>query len=167
MDTLQQIDRFCVNTIAECDTSPNQKVSPFSRPLDQQAGASAASTNISPLPVSSFASGALVKSLNYVRSLVAQHTPKRSFQQAAFAGATSRQSLPTLSSLLSRSFNSQLSPANAGETSEKKDTTTVSVSNLPIIEKVDELVDHEFIAHDVLEWRWIGEYQSSSLPFER
>lgn len=167
METLLQIDRFCGNTIAECDTSSNQKVSPLSRPLDQQAGASAASTNISPLPVSSFASGALVKSLNYVRSLVAQHIPKRSFQPAAFAGApfTSRQSLPTLSSLLKRSFNSQLSPVNAGESSEKKDATTVSVSNLPIIEKVDE-VDHEYIALDVLKWRWLGKYQSTSLPAE-
>ncbi len=168
METLLQIDRFCGNTIAECDTSSNQKVSPLSRPLDQQAGASAASTNISPLPVSSFASGALVKSLNYVRSLVAQHIPKRSFQPAAFAGApfTSRQSLPTLSSLLKRSFNSQLSPVNAGESSEKKDATTVSVSNLPMIEKVDE-VDHEYIALDVLKWRWLGKYQSTSLPAER
>uniref|UniRef100_A0A2N9IKF5 Uncharacterized protein n=1 Tax=Fagus sylvatica TaxID=28930 RepID=A0A2N9IKF5_FAGSY len=168
VETLLQIDRFCGNTIAECDTSSNQKVSPLSRPLDQQAGASAASTNISPLPVSSFASGALVKSLNYVRSLVAQHIPKRSFQPAAFAGApfTSRQSLPTLSSLLKRSFNSQLSPVNAGESSEKKDATTVSVSNLPMIEKVDE-VDHEYIALDVLKWRWLGKYQSTSLPAER
>lgn len=168
-ETLLQIDRFCVNTIAECDTSPNRRLSPCSRSLDQQAGASAASINISPLPVSSFASGELVKRLNYVRSLVARHIPKRSFQPAAFAGAppTSRQSLPTLSSLLTRSFNSQLSPASGGESSEKTDATTLPVSNLSIIEKVDELVDHEYIAHDVLEWRWLGEHQSSSLPAER
>lgn len=168
-ETLLQIDRFCVNTIAECDTSPNRRLSPCSRSLDQQAGTSAASINISPLPVSSFASGELVKRLNYVRSLVARHIPKRSFQPAAFAGAppTSRQSLPTLSSLLTRSFNSQLSPVSVGESSEQTDATTLPVSNLSIIEKVNELVDHEYIAHDVLEWRWLGEHQSSSLPAER
>lgn len=168
-ETLLQIDRFCLNTIDECDTSPNRRLSQCSRSLDQQAGASIASTNVSPLPVSSFASGALVKSLNYVRSLVSQYIPKRSFHPAAFAGAppTSRQSLPTLSSLLSRSFNSQLSPATVGESSEKKDATSKSVSNLSISEKVDELVDHECIADDVLKWRWLGGHRSSSLPAER
>ncbi|KAG6670056.1 hypothetical protein CIPAW_01G284400 [Carya illinoinensis] len=167
-ETLLQIDRFCVSTIAECDTSPNQRLLPRSRSLDQQAGASVAPSNTSPLPVSSFASEALVKSLNYVRSLVAKHIPKRSFQPAAFAGApsTSRQPLPTLSSLLSKSFNSQLSPAAGGEYLEKKDATDVSIANLPIIENVDELVDDVYIAHDVLKWRWLGDHHSSSFLAE-
>ncbi|KAF8365032.1 hypothetical protein HHK36_032965 [Tetracentron sinense] len=82
----------------------------------------------------SFASGALVKSLNYVRSLVAQHIPKRSFQPAAFTGASTatKQSLPSLSSLLSRSFNSQLSPTtvNSRESPERKEASSFSVSNL-------------------------------------
>ncbi|XP_041000434.1 uncharacterized protein LOC121246368 [Juglans microcarpa x Juglans regia] len=167
-ETLLQIDRFCVNTIDECDTSRKQRLSPGSRSLDQQAGASTGPMNISPLPVSSFASGALVKSLNYVRSLVAQHIPRRSFQPAAFAGAppTSRQALPSLSSLLSKSFNSQLTPTTGGESLEKKDATSISVSKLSIFEKVDELVDQLYIAHDVLKWRWLGEHRSSSLPAE-
>ncbi|KAG6734765.1 hypothetical protein I3842_01G286100 [Carya illinoinensis] len=167
-ETLLQIDRFCVSTIAECDTSPNQRLLPSSRSLDQQAGASVAPSNTSPLPVSSFASEALVKSLNYVRSLVAKHIPKRSFQPAAFAGApsTSRQPLPTLSSLLSKSFNSQLSPATGGEYLEKKDATDVSIANLPIIENVDELVDDVYIADDVLKWRWLGDHHSSSFLAE-
>ncbi|KAF5467270.1 hypothetical protein F2P56_017110 [Juglans regia] len=167
-ETLLQIDRFCVSTIAECDTCPNQRLLPCSRSLDQQAGASVAPSNTSPLPVSSFASEALVKSLNYVRSLVAKHIPKRSFQPAAFAGAppTSRQPLPTLSSLLSKSFNSQLSPATVGECLEKKDATDVSIANLPIIEKVDEFVDDAYIAHDVLKWRWLGDHHSSSFLAE-
>lgn len=158
-----------MNTIDECDNSRKQRLSSGSRSLDQQAGASAGPINTSPLPVSSFASGALVKSLNYVRSLVAQHIPKRSFPQAAFAGAppTSRQALPTLSSLLSKSFNSQLTPATGGESLEKKDATSISVSNLSIIEKGDELADQVYIAHDVLKWRWLGEHHSSSFPAER
>lgn len=158
-----------MSTIAECDTCPNQRLLPRSRSLDQQAGVSVAPSNTSPLPVSSFASEALVKSLNYVRSLVAKHIPKRSFQPAAFAGAppTSRQPLPTLSSLLSKSFNSQLSPATGGECLEKKDATDVSIANLPIIEKVDEFVDDAYIAHDVLKWRWLGDHHSSSFLAER
>ena len=99
------------------------------------------------------------------RSLI----PRRLFQPAAFAGATlaSRQLLPMLSSLLSRSFNSQLCPVNGGEFSEKKDTTTLSVSNLSNIEEADGIDNPEYIAHDVLKWRWLGDYQSSLLFSER
>nr|KJB73835.1 hypothetical protein B456_011G255800 [Gossypium raimondii] len=165
-ETLLQIDRFCVSLIAECDISPNQRLSPWSRSLNQQSGSSAISTSsasASPLlPVSSFASVALVKSLNYVRSLVAQHIPKRSFQPAGFAGATlaSRQSFPSLTSLLSRSFNSQRCPVNVGESSEKKDATALSVSNLSNIEDADRIENPEYIAHDVLKWRWLRDHQS-------
>ncbi|KAL0456679.1 UNVERIFIED_CONTAM: hypothetical protein Slati_1007100 [Sesamum latifolium] len=99
------------------------------------------------------------------RSLVAQYIPKRSFQPAAFAGAApaSRQVLPSLSSLLSKSFNSQLSPANGKESLESKDTSTASVSDSPIAEEVDELGNLEFIALDVFRWRWSGDQQSSLL----
>lgn len=121
------------------------------------------SSTASPLPVSTFASGALVKSLNYVRSLVAQHVPRRSFQPAVFAGATptSRQSLPSLSSLLRRSFNSQLFNANIGESSEKKDAAALSDSALSNIDEVEGAENHEYIADDVLKWHWLGEHQSS------
>ncbi|KAK8502093.1 hypothetical protein V6N13_038604 [Hibiscus sabdariffa] len=165
-ETLLLIDRFCVNLIAECDISPNRRLSPWSRSLNQQSSTSATPTpsaSASPLlPVSSFASVALVKSLNYVRSLVAQHIPKRSFQPAAFAGASlaSRQSLPSLTSLLSRSFNSHLCPVNVGEITEKKDATTLSVSNLSNIEEADGIENPEYIAHDVLKWRWLRDHQS-------
>ncbi|CAK9156092.1 unnamed protein product, partial [Ilex paraguariensis] len=167
-ETLQQIDRFCINIIAECETSPNRKSLPWSRSLSQQSAVSPASTNTSPLPVSSFASGALVKSLIYVRSLVAQHIPKRSFQPASFAGAppTSRQSLPTLSSLLSRSFNSQLSPANVKESTENKEKSAISVLDSSIPEEIDGPEDLDFIAPDVIKWRWCGDQQSSLLSLE-
>eukprot|EP00257_Ricinus_communis_P021026 XP_015580416.1 uncharacterized protein LOC8265972 [Ricinus communis] len=168
-ETLLQIDRFCVHTIAECDISPNRQLSPCSRSLVQQSVASTTSTNSSPsLPVSSFASSSDVKSLTYVRSLVSKYVPKRSFQPAGFAGApsVSRQSLPSLSSLLSRSFNSQLSPANSGESLEKKDVTILPISNLTNIEKVDAREDQDYIAVDVLKWRWVGEHPLSYLTTE-
>ncbi|CAL5322455.1 unnamed protein product [Camellia sinensis] len=159
-ETLHQIDRFCVSIIAECEVSPSRRLSPGSQPSNQQSGVPTTPTNISPLPVSSFASGALVKSLNYVRSLVAQHIPKRSFQSAIFAGApsASRQSLPSLSSLLSKSFNS----ANKKESLENKEALVISVSNSPIVENGDGMDDFEFIALDVLKWRWCRDQQSSS-----
>ncbi|CAG7890412.1 unnamed protein product [Brassica rapa] len=157
-ETLLQVDKFCVNLIAECDASLKQKSLPV---LSAPAGAS-------PLPVSSFASAALVKSLHYVRSLVALHIPRRSFQPAAFAGATlaSRQLLPSLSSLLSKSFNSQLSPANAVESPQKKDAANLSVSNLSNIEEFNAMEDTEYISSDLLNWRWVGELQFSSVSSE-
>ncbi|KAH1156634.1 hypothetical protein GLYMA_18G288500v4 [Glycine max] len=167
-ETLIQIDLFCSTMIAECDINPTQ---PWSLALNRQSGAS----NTSPLPVSTFASESLVKSLSYVRSLVAQHIPKRLFQPASFAGPpSSGQSLPTLSSLLSKSFNSQLTPASIPETPSsasvpktlEKDSSALSVSRLSKIEKANETDELGFIAHDVLKWRWLEEPQSSSIGTE-
>ncbi|KAG4394785.1 hypothetical protein AAZX31_20G089100 [Glycine max] len=160
-ETLLQIDHFCSTIIAECDINLNR---PWSRSLNHQTGALAISTNTSPLPVSSFTSEAILKSLSYVRSLVAQHIPKRHFQPASFAGPPSAlgQSLPTLSSLLSKSFNSQLCPASVTESVEK-DSVTSSISKLSKIEKIDEKDKLGFIAHDILQWRWLEKQQSSSM----
>ncbi|XP_057475378.1 uncharacterized protein LOC130763459 isoform X2 [Actinidia eriantha] len=156
-DTLQQIDRFCVSIIAEFSVNPSRRSSSWSQPSSQQSEASTTTTYIFPLPVSSFASlEALVKSLDYVRSLVAQHMPKWSFHAAAFSGAPS--------GLLSKSFNSQLSPKDS---SENKEASALSVSNSPIVEEVDGIDDLEFIALDVLEWRWCGGKQLSLLSTER
>ncbi|KAK7295703.1 hypothetical protein RJT34_18614 [Clitoria ternatea] len=172
-ETLLQIDRFCSTIIAECDINPTQ---PWSQALNRQSGASTTSTNVPPLPVSTFASEGLMKSLSYVRSLVAQHIPKRLFQPASFAGppSSSGQSLPTLSSLLSKSFNSQLTPASIPETKSpasvaealEKDSIALSISKFSKIEKVEEKDELLFIAHDVLKWRWLEEPQSSSIGTE-
>lgn len=169
-ETLLQIDRFCSAVIAECVINPNQ---PWSQSLNRQSGAS---TTPSPLLVSSVASEAHVKSLSYVRSLVARHIPKRLFQPASFTGpsSSSGKSLPTLSSLLSKSFNSQLSPASVPEMPSpasvpetlKKDSTVLSVSKSLKCEKGDENDELRFIAHDVLKWRWLEQTQSSSVGTE-
>ncbi|CAO2826135.1 unnamed protein product [Amaranthus hypochondriacus] len=162
-ETLLQIDRFCVNIIAECDIGLSRKFLPWSHSLSQQSSSAKPSVNGAPLPVSSFASASLIKSLNYVRSLVAQHIPRRSFQPAAFVGAPSapRQILPSLSSLLSRSFNSQLSPANNGESSGRIDTT-LSVPSQRRTEIPDEMDDLEYITADVLQWRWRNDQDSTT-----
>jgi len=172
-ETLLQIDRFCSTIIAECDINPTQ---PWSRVLSRQSGVSITSINTSPLPVSTFASEALVKSLSYVRSLVSQHIPKRLFQSASFAGPpSSGQALPTLSSLLSKSFNSQLTPASIPETQSstsvqeqlEKESSSLSLSRLSKIDKADEMDELGFIAHDVLKWRWLEEPLSSSIGTEK
>lgn len=162
-DSLLQIDRFCVHIIAECDIGLSRKLLPWSHSLNQQSSAAKAPVNGAPLPVSSFASASLIKSLNYVRSLVAQHIPRRSFQPAAFAGAPSapRQILPSLSSLLSRSFNSQLSPANNGDSSVRVDTT-LSVPSQRKNESFDGIKDLEYITADVLKWRWRSDQDSAA-----
>lgn len=160
-ETLIQIDRFCMSIVAECNNSSYRRTSRYAT---QENGATVPATTSTHLPVSSFAPGtSFVKSLKYVRSLVAQHVPKRSFQPAAFAGApsASRQSLPSLSSLLSKSFNSQLNPVNNKETSETKET-----SSAPIAEEVDETEGIEFLATDVLKWRLCSDQDSSLLSSE-
>lgn len=171
-ETLLQIDRFCSAVIADCVINPNQ---PWSQSLNRQSGASTTSTISSPLLVSSVASEAHVKSLSYVRSLVARHIPKRLFQPASFAGPpSSGKALPTLSSLLSKSFNSQLSPATVSETPSpasvpetlQKDSIGLSVSKSSKLEKFDEKDELGFIADDVLKWRWLEQAQSSSIGTE-
>lgn len=163
-ETLVQIDRFCANIIAECDLYLNR---PWPRSLNPQSG-SPTTTNTTPSPVSSFASEALMKSLFYIRSVVALRIPKRYSQQASFAGApsSSGQSLPSLSSLLSKSFKTHLSPVSAPESLEK-DSIASSVSKLSKIESIDETDELEFIANDVLKWRWLEEQHSSLLSSKK
>lgn len=172
-----QIDLFCVTLIVECDSVTSRRASPWLKSLDQQSAASVTSGSAIPpsLPTSSFASGALVKSLNYVRSLVARHLPRRPLYPAAFAGSSSasRQSLPTLSSLLSRSFNYQLSPApiSIRESPERQEVSNATDLNLTSPERIngEEGSKCMYIAIDVLKWRWTvdREQQPSSVPMER
>ncbi|EPS63692.1 hypothetical protein M569_11091, partial [Genlisea aurea] len=164
-ETLLQIDRFCISIITECEVSPYRKLALRPSSFSQQFGTSVHAVNGNPLTVLNFASGSLVKSLKYLRSLVSQYIPKRSFQPAAFAGAvpTSRQSLPSLSSLLSKSFNSQLNPSNGKESLESKDMSIPSVSDSPIAEEFEEHGVLESMPLDLFRWRWCADQQSSLL----
>ncbi|XP_058099117.1 uncharacterized protein LOC131243642 [Magnolia sinica] len=171
--TLQQIDSFCLNSIAECVSVANRGVSPWLKSSSQHFPVSLTSRNTTPsLPSSNFASGALVKSLNYVRSLLTRHIPRQSFQPAAFAGAaiSSVQSLPSLPSLLPKSFNSQLctGPISSRESSEGKEISSSPSLNSSGPGVFDEDEDIKYIAIDALKWRWSGdgEQQSSSMITE-
>lgn len=158
-----------MNIIAECDPFLNHRSTQWSGTLNPAVASTSVTNTSSPLPVSSFASATLIKSLNYVRSLVAQHIPKRSFQPAAFAGtaSASKHALPALSSLLKKSFNSQLSPTNIVEPSEGKEDAVLLSSNKFNLKKVDFVEDLEYIALDVLKWRWLREHHDSRTLSER
>lgn len=135
----------------------------------QSVGPATSRSTSTRLPVSSVASSTLIKSLNYVRSLLAQHIPKRSSQPATFVGtaSVSKHALPALSSMLKKSFNSQLNHATVAESSERKDDANLLISNKSL-KKVDLVVeDLEYMANDVLQWRWLREHQESQASSER
>ncbi|KAG6466365.1 hypothetical protein ZIOFF_075856 [Zingiber officinale] len=132
LSILRQIDLFCVNSIAECESINSRREQELSKSLIHHAKTSSKVSNVyvPSLAPSNFTSTSLIKSLNYVRSLVARHTPKLSFQPIAqsMVSPASKQSLPSLSSLLSRSFNSHLSPdaVSSKDSIEVKETTASS-----------------------------------------
>ncbi|OQU88275.1 hypothetical protein SORBI_3003G444800 [Sorghum bicolor] len=162
VQTLRQIDLFCANTIAKCEPMTNNRAASFA----QNYVSAAAATNSSTLapPISNFASASLVKSLNYVRSLVARHTPKLSFQSIV----ASKQSLPSLSSFLNKSLVSQLTPEvisnrehlESKECHSSPDFISSASEKVDVGEPVD---DSKYISFDILSWRWHvhGERQSS------
>ncbi|XP_068669008.1 uncharacterized protein [Aristolochia californica] len=165
---LLQIDLFCVNSVAECDSAATRKIRPWSKSSNQTSGSvPPGNATSSSLPTSTFASDALIKSLSYVRSLVARHIPRPSFQTAAFSGAstTSKQALPSLSSLLSRSFNSQLKPGavNSRESPEGKEISGSTALKLSICER-NEQEDVKYMRSDVLKWWWCEDAEQQLLP---
>jgi len=164
VQTLRQIDLFCANTIAKCEPMANNRA----ESLGQVSAAAA--PNASPIapPISNFASASLVKSLNYVRSLVARHIPKLSFQPIV-PSVASKQSLPSLSSFLNRSLVSQLTPEVISNREHLELKECHSSSNL-ISSASDEVDggepgdDSKYISFDILKWRWhvYGERQAST-----
>lgn len=170
IETLEQIDSFCVHLIAECNAVTNKKASPWVQSANSQHVASNVSVqSSSPTSTSvAFASGALVKSLNYVRGLVSRHIPRRSFQSALFSGNSHapKRFSPTMSSLRSRSFGSPLSPGGTVSrgSPENKEAVNLVVSNILGLETIDE-GNSNYIALDVLKSRWIVDrYQQSWTP---
>ncbi|CAM0885577.1 unnamed protein product [Alopecurus aequalis] len=169
VQTLRQIDIFCANTIAKYDPVASHKASSFG----QNIGSSSALPNSSLVtpPISNFASASLVKSLNYVRSLVARHIPKLSFQPIpqSVSSTSTKQSLPSLSSFLNRSLIPQLNPevvTNREHLESKESHTPPDLISLAS-EKNDvgeQGYDIKYISFDILHWRWhvYGERQASS-----
>ncbi|XP_074567956.1 uncharacterized protein LOC141824545 isoform X1 [Curcuma longa] len=161
LSILRQIDLFCVNSIAECESINSRREPELSKSLIHHTKTSSKVSNVyvPSLAPSNFASTSLIKPLNYVRSLVARHTPKLSFQPIAqsMVSPASKQSLPSLSSLLSRSFNSHLSPdaVSSKDSIEVKETTASSpgFSNLQEVNREG----NKYVFSDIFKWRWFGE----------
>ncbi|KAG6475903.1 hypothetical protein ZIOFF_065133 [Zingiber officinale] len=173
LSILRQIDLFCVNSIAECESVNNRREPELSEALTHHTKTASKVSNVyvPSLAPSNFASSSLIKSLNYVRSLVARHIPKLSFQPIAqsMVSAASKQTLPSLSSLLSRSFNSHLSPdvVSSKDSIGIKETTALS----PGLSNLQEVYGegNKYIFSDILKWRWSGEreFQMSYSTKER
>ncbi|KAF2954554.1 hypothetical protein DAI22_01g491700 [Oryza sativa Japonica Group] len=160
VQTLRQIDLFCANTIAKCE------------PLGTQRSSSASPhSSVAAPPITNFASPSLVKSLNYVRSLVARHIPKLSFQPIghSVAPTSTKQSLPSLSSFFNKSLVSQLTPEAITNMDlvESKESHAPSDLISSATEKADggePADDTKYISFDILNWRWhvYGERQASA-----
>ncbi|KAG0498691.1 hypothetical protein HPP92_003382 [Vanilla planifolia] len=144
VQTLRQIDSFCENSIVECESITKQRVSLWSKSLGQHSGAA---TNVLPSlsPASSFASASLVKSLNYVRSLVAQHLPKQSFQPLGISGTNFEVDATT-------------------DSPKTKDSSLQSSLKVPTLDTSDSGTNEKYIYSDLLNWRLSGD-RDYQLPY--
>ncbi|KAI0531463.1 hypothetical protein KFK09_001018 [Dendrobium nobile] len=162
---LRQIDRFCENCIFECESITKQRVSLWSMALSQN---SRTASNPLPtfLPASSFALASLVKSLNYVRSLVQQQLPKLFIQPLGTSGPSTygKQSLPSLSSFLTKSLTSHqnsevVTSADSPQRNQSSLQSLLKVSNL---DGFDAGSSDKYIYSDLLSWRFSGDREHQS-----
>lgn len=157
VETLRQIDNFCSNSIADCDSLSNRGMT---------SAKSSTFGSVYSLPAHNFVPPPPVKSLNYVRSLVARHIPRLSFPQVTPSQSSNagNQSLQTLSTLLCRSFNSNLSPESGHnhEIPERKEVLRPSTLDLSSQENMKAGVNDHYIYSDLLKWRWAGAREQST-----
>lgn len=141
--TLWQIDAFCVGIIAECNAEPATKKSiAWIQPTSDSSG-----LRVGGLPsglTTSFASAALVKSLNFVRALVQRHLP-------CGEDGSSSHSKPLTPAAMVSPWPGGL---KRGLAEDQDDTNTVARGFTGLEETKDEDVD--YIAVNVLMWRWAG-----------
>lgn len=154
--TLRQIDAFCVSIIAECNaySEPASKRSyPWVQPVSDMSNFRV--TGMSPgITTSTFASAALVKSLNFVRALVLKHLPNH-----GYGGASS----PSLSKPLTPATMGSPRPGSLKRGMlQDRDRSKVAVNGMDGLEEVEH-EDLLYVAVDVLKWRWAG--SSGQLPW--
>ncbi|KAJ4779233.1 hypothetical protein LUZ62_063490 [Rhynchospora pubera] len=150
VQTLRQIELFCANSLSKCEPTGTQLQS---------------NSFILPSSASNFTNPSLVKSITYVRSLVAKHIPKLSFQPMGLG----RQPLnkPPLSSIpSSRSISLKLN-SEAGTGQDNVELKQVlRHSNLkgspPEIVSTDD--DSKYIIFDISKWRWHLDQQQTTSP---
>ena len=155
--TLRQIDAFCVSIIAECNaiTEPaSKKSSPWVQPVFDMSNIRV--SGMSPgITTSTFASAALVKSLNFVRALVLRHLPNQ-----GYGGVGS----PSLSKPLTPATTGSPRPGSLKRgVSEDRDGSKTTAGGMEGLEVVEEENSQYYIAVEVLKWRWAG--SSGQLPW--
>ncbi|KAL0929165.1 hypothetical protein M5K25_001109 [Dendrobium thyrsiflorum] len=162
---LRQIDRFCENCIFECESITKQRVSLWSMALSQN---SRTASNVLPslLPASSFALASLVKSLNYVRSLVQQQLPKLFIQPLGTSGPSTsgKQSLPSLSSFLTKSLTSHLNSevVTSTDSPQRNQSSLQSLLKVSNLDGFDAGSSDKYIYSDLLSWRFSGDREHQS-----
>ncbi|XP_028549500.1 uncharacterized protein LOC110099906 isoform X2 [Dendrobium catenatum] len=162
---LRQIDRFCENCIFECESITKQRVSLWSMALSQN---SRTASNVLPtfLPASSFALASLVKSLNYVRSLVQQQLPKLFIQPLGTSGPSTygKQSLPSLSSFLTKSLTSHQNSevVTSTDSPQRNQSSLQSLLKVSNLDGFDAGSSDKYIYSDLLSWRFSGDREHQS-----
>ncbi|KAH7440215.1 hypothetical protein KP509_04G096700 [Ceratopteris richardii] len=142
---LQQVDTFCATLIAEC--GPPSSKTALGYPVAQSAGELSSSRQYgitsSGATKAVFASASLVKSLTYVRALVARHLPSNLLQSTRIA------ELSSAYTKRNRTLYNAFGSSGIQGPSHDKD----SVKSIPLhgLEEND-----EFIAANILKWRWMG-----------
>lgn len=146
---LQQVDAFCAILIAECSStnkasmaSPSLQVANES-PSFRQTGSTCMSSLSQGTAKTAFASGALVKSLIYVRALVARHLPSNLLQSTRIA------EMSNAHSKRSRTFHTPYGPSGNRGSSDDKDPGKTA-----IMQGLEE--NEDLISTDLLKWRWMG-----------
>ncbi|MCO5609247.1 hypothetical protein L7F22_063471 [Adiantum nelumboides] len=141
---LQQVDTFCATLISECSSTTKYPLgSSLSQATCTPASSRQAGITSQVSTKAAFASVALVKSLTYVRSLVARHLPSNLLQSTRIA------ELSNAYTKRSRALYTAFGPPGMQGPSDDKD----SGKSLPLHSLED---NEEFIARNVLKWRWMG-----------
>lgn len=156
--TLQQIDAFCSGLIAECNElggSAGKRTTPWVQPVNEPTPPRPPGTLQSPSSTTlAFASAALVKSLFYVRALVARHLPRYSLQPSTKVPLV-KPLKPNLPSPQSRSFSNPYDRGLKRSIPEDREAAKSAVMTIAGLEAINDEHGH-YIAVDVLKWRWLG-----------
>ncbi|CAM6094015.1 unnamed protein product [Calypogeia fissa] len=155
--TLQQIDSFCLGLIAECNEQGGSagKRTPWVQPVNEPTASRCPGTLPSPSSTTlAFASASLVKSLIYVRALVARHLPRYSLQPSSSVPLV-KPLKPNLPSPRSRSFSNPYDRGLKRSVPEDREAAKSAALTIAGLEAIDD-ENGDYIAVDVLKWRWLG-----------
>lgn len=138
---LQQVDTFCATLIAECSSTSKSSMGSTFLQAAYEPASSRMTSQVS--TKAALASVALVKSLTYVRSLVARHLPSNLLQSTRIAELSN--------AYTKRSRNLYTAFGSPGMQGPSDDKDAAKPMSLHGPEE-----NEEFITNNVLKWRWMG-----------